>query len=101
MTTNGGVYEYSKALKESIEYFSGEELPAKIFLDKYALKNKRQELLELTPEDTLNRIASEIHRVEKKKYKNPLSHEEILEYLKDFRRIVPQGSPLSCRTRYA
>ena len=88
-------YAFKKALKESIKYFGGEEISANVFLDKYALKNENNELLEASPEQMFNRIASEIHRVEKKKYKNPFSHEEILEYLKGFNRIIPQGSPLS------
>ena len=88
-------YTYKEALKQSMEYFGGEEISAKVFLDKYALKNKEQELLEATPTQMFERIAHELHRVEKKKYKDPLSYEEILEYLKDFKRIIPQGSPMN------
>ncbi|MHA1469846.1 MAG: adenosylcobalamin-dependent ribonucleoside-diphosphate reductase [Candidatus Asgardarchaeia archaeon] len=95
MTEGGEVYEYSDALKNSMEYFKGEEMSARVFLDKYALKNKQQQLLEQTPEDMFRRIASEIHRIEKNKFKKPLSYEEIIEYLKDFKRIIPQGSPMS------
>ncbi|MHA1469087.1 MAG: ribonucleotide reductase N-terminal alpha domain-containing protein, partial [Candidatus Asgardarchaeia archaeon] len=86
MTEGGEVYEYSDALKKSIEYFKGEEISAKVFLDKYALKNKEQQLLEQTPEDMFHRIASELSRIEKNKFKKPLLYEEIIEYLKDFKR---------------
>ena len=89
------IYNYDDALKMSIEYFGGEEISAKVFLDKYALKDSNNVLLEATPEQMFHRISSELHRIEKKKYKNPLSFEEILEYLRDFKRIIPQGSPMS------
>ncbi len=95
MTGDEKAYEYSKALKLSIEYFGGEEISARVFLDKYALKDSENNLLESTPKEMFHRIASELHRIEKKKYKSPLSYEEILEYLQDFKRIIPQGSPMS------
>ncbi len=95
MTGDEKTYEYSKALKLSIDYFGGEEISAKVFLDKYALKDENKNLLEAIPDEMFHRIASEFHRVEKKKYKKPLSYEEILEYLKGFKRIIPQGSPMS------
>ena len=63
-------YKYEEALKLSIEYFGGEEISAKVFLDKYALKDSNNVLLEATPEQMFHRIATELHRVEKKKYKN-------------------------------
>ena len=88
-------YEYSEALKLSIEYFGGEEISAKVFLDKYALKDSKNNLLEATPDEMFHRIATELHRIEKKKYKNPLSYEQILEYLRGFQRVIPQGSPMS------
>jgi ribonucleoside-diphosphate reductase alpha chain len=94
MTGNEKVYEYSDALEQSIKYFGGEELPASVFIDKYALRDSNNNLLESTPEQMFNRIAFEIHRIEKNKFKNPLSKEEILEYIKDFKRIVLQGSPM-------
>ena len=93
--SNGGGYTYEEALEKSKEYFGGNELPAKVFLDKYALRNKELELLESTPEEMFHRIATELERIEKKKFKNPMSYDEIMSYIKDFKRIIPQGSPMS------
>lgn len=87
-------FTYEEALEASKLYFNGEELPAKVFVDKYALRNNKGELLECDPNDMHNRIASEIARIEKKKFAKPLSKEEIFDYLKNFGRIVPQGSPM-------
>lgn len=95
MTGDEKAYEYSKALKLSIEYFGGEEISARVFLDKYALKDSENNLLESTPDEMFHRIASELYRVENKKYKKPLSYDEILEYLRGFKRIILQGSPMS------
>lgn len=89
------VYTYKEALEASIQYFDGEEIAAKVFLDKYALKDGEQNILESTPEQMFHRIATEIERVEKKKFKKPLSYEEIYNYINGFKRIVPQGSPLA------
>jgi ribonucleoside-diphosphate reductase alpha chain len=88
-------YNYADALEVSKEYFNGEEISAKVFLDKYALKNSENVLLEATPKEMFHRIATEIHRIEKKKYKRPLSYDEIMDYIVDFNRIVPQGSPMA------
>lgn len=87
-------YSYNEALKESTHYFGGDELAAKVFLDKYALKNKEGELLEQTPNDMHHRLASEFARIEAKKFKNPLSEDEIFKLFKGFNRIIPQGSPM-------
>ncbi len=87
-------YSYDEALKASIEYFNGDELAAKVFVDKYALRNSNQSLVELTPEDMHKRIAKEFARIEKKKFKNPLSEKEIYDALANFERIVAQGSPM-------
>ncbi|HUU87471.1 MAG TPA: ribonucleotide reductase N-terminal alpha domain-containing protein, partial [Candidatus Glassbacteria bacterium] len=86
------IYDYNSSLKKSIEYFNGDKLAAKVFLDKYALRDNNQNLLEDTPEKMHIRIASELARIEKKKFKNPMSFEEILSYLQNFKKIVPQGS---------
>ncbi len=95
MESEGMVFEYKEALKNSVEYFNGEEISAKVFLDKYALKNKERDILEDTPKRMFDRIATEIARVEQKKFKKPMTHNEIYSYLDGFNRIVPQGSPLS------
>lgn len=92
------MHSYNEALAASVEYFDGDELAAKVFVDKYALRNKKKELLEKTPTDMHRRIARELARVERAKYKNtkikPLSTQEIFEYLDQFKKIVPQGSPM-------
>ena len=95
MESEGLVFEYEEALKNSIEYFNGEEISAKVFLDKYSLKNKEQQILEDTPKKMFDRIAAELARIEQKKFKKPMTHNEIYAYLDGFSRIVPQGSPLS------
>ena len=87
-------YKYGDALKMSIDYFGGEDLPAKVFLDKYALRDNDLNLLEATPDDMFERIASEIAKVEKKKFKDPWTKEQIKEYIQGFKRIIPQGSPM-------
>lgn len=87
-------YKYEDALKQSVEYFGGEDLPAKVFLDKYALRDNDLNLLEATPDDMFERIASEIARVEKNKFKEPWLKEEIKEFIQGFKRIIPQGSPM-------
>lgn len=87
-------YTYQEAFDASVSYFKGDELAAKVFVDKYALRNKDNALLEKTPDDMHWRIANELARIEYSKYKNPLSSHEIFQYLRDFKRIVPQGSPM-------
>ena len=88
------VYSNQEAVKSSLEYFKGDELAAKVWVNKYALKDSHGNLYELNPDHMHRRIAKEIHRVEKK-YANSYTEEEIYEVLKDFRYIVPQGGPMS------
>eukprot|EP01029_Cantina_marsupialis_P010428 TRINITY_DN2379_c1_g4_i1.p3 TRINITY_DN2379_c1_g4~~TRINITY_DN2379_c1_g4_i1.p3 ORF type:complete len:851 (+),score=177.99 TRINITY_DN2379_c1_g4_i1:15119-17671(+) len=83
-----------EAFKASFEYFKGDELAARVWLNKYALKDSYGNIYEKTPDDMHRRIASEIARIEKQ-YPNPLSEDEIFAVLKDFKYIVPQGSPMS------
>lgn len=87
-------YTYEEALKDSLEYFGGNDLPAKVFLDKYALRDNDKQLLESNPDQMHKRIAKELAKVEKNKFKKPLTKSQIYEYLKGFRRIIPQGSPM-------
>lgn len=87
-------YTYEEAHEASLEYFGGDDLAATVWINKYALKDSQGNLYEKTPNDMHWRIANEIARIEKK-YKNPLSAKEIFEYIKDFRYIVPQGSPMA------
>lgn len=77
-----------------MQYFKGDELAARVWATKYALKDSFGHLYEQTPDDMHHRIASEIARIEKK-YPNPMSEQQIFELLKNFRYIVPQGSPMA------
>jgi len=86
-------YTYEEALKASEKYF-GNDLSAKAFVDKYALRNEQDELIEHIPTDMFKRIASELFRIEKSKFSNPYTYEQIYDYIKDFAKIIPQGSPL-------
>ena len=88
------VYSHEEAVEESIQYFKGDELAARVWANKYALKDSFGNLYEKSPDDMHRRLAHEIHRVEMK-YKNPLSEELIYNVLKDFKYIVPQGGPMT------
>jgi len=88
------IYTQKEAEKASVEYFHGDELAARVWSTKYALKDSFGHLFEKTPDDMHHRMASEIARIEQK-YKNPLSEEELFELMRDFRYIVPQGSPMT------
>lgn len=89
------MYTYEEAYKSTLQYFNGAELPTKIYLDKYALRNKENELVEKDPSDTHKRLASEFARIEKKKFGDQAySYEFIYDLFKDFKYIIPQGSPL-------
>lgn len=83
-----------EALKKSIEYFNGDTLAAGVFIDKYALTTPKGDILEATPEDMHKRMAKEFARIEAK-YPNPLSEEQIFALFKNFKYVVPQGSPMS------
>jgi len=88
------IYTYDETLQASLSYFNGEELPAKVFVDKYALRDNEGNILEKTPDDMHSRIAKEFARIEAKKFSEPLSEGDIFNLLKDFKYIVPQGSPM-------
>jgi len=88
------VYSHDEAVVASIEYFKGDELAARVWTNKYALKDSFGNLYEKTPDDMHHRLAGEIHRIELK-YKNPLPEELIYSVLKDFKYIVPQGGPMT------
>ena len=78
----------------ALEYFNNDELAAKVWVNKYALKDSFGNIFELTPDDMHRRLAKEIARIEKN-YPNPLTEEEIYSVLKGFKYIVPQGGPMS------
>jgi len=88
------IFSDSEAFLASQEYFKGDNLAARVWINKYALKDSDGNLYELTPDDMHRRLAKEIYRIETK-YDNPLSEETIYELLKDFKYIVPQGGPMS------
>ncbi len=87
-------FSHEDVLKYATEYFKGDALAANVWMNKYALKDSDGHLYERTPDDMHRRIAKEIARVEKK-YTNPLSEDEVYSVLKDFKYIVPQGSPMA------
>lgn len=88
------VYTYDEAYEASLEYFDGDELSARVWVSKYALKDSFGNIYEKTPADMHRRIAGEITRIELK-YPNPMSHDEVFDLLDHFRYIVPQGSPMT------
>jgi ribonucleoside-diphosphate reductase alpha chain len=92
--TQKTVYSHEEAVEASIQYFRGDELAARVWANKYALKDSFGNLYEKTPDDMHRRLAREINRVERK-YKNPLSEDLIYGVLKDFKYIVPQGGPIT------
>jgi len=92
--TNKQVYSHDEVVEASIEYFKGDELAARVWANKYALKDSFGNLYEKTPDDMHHRLAREICRIEGK-YRNPLPEELIYNVLKDFRYIVPQGGPMT------
>ena len=87
-------YSQDEAFKASLNYFNQDDLAARVWLNKYALKDSQGNLYELTPNDMHRRIAKELARVEKN-HANPMSEEEIFDLIKDFKYIVPQGSPMA------
>ena len=87
-------YTQEEAFDASLKYFKGDDLAARVWVNKYALKDSDGNIYELTPNDMHRRIAGEIARVEKK-YPNPLSEDQVFDLIKDFKYIVPQGSPMA------
>lgn len=87
-------YSQEEAFNASLEYFKGDDLAARVWVNKYALKDSQGNIYELTPDDMHHRIAKEISRIEQK-YPNPLKEEQIFDLIKNFKYIVPQGSPMA------
>ena len=87
-------YTYQQAYEASLKYFDGDELAARVWSSKYALKDSFGNLYELTPDDMHRRIAREIARIENK-YPNPMTEDRLFELMSHFRYIVPQGSPMA------
>lgn len=87
-------YTFDEAFKASLNYFTGDELAAKVWVNKYALKDALGNIYEKSPVDMHHRLAGEIARIEAK-YPNPLSEQELFDLFDHFRYIVPQGSPMT------
>lgn len=88
------IFSYDEAFNASLEYFKGDELAARVWVNKYAMKDSFGNIFERSPEDMHHRIANELFRIESK-YPNPVSKDEIFSMLNHFRYIVPAGSPMT------
>ncbi len=88
------MYTRDQVYQQTLEYFKGDTLATDVWINKYCLKNMRGELMELTPDDMHRRIASEFARIEST-FDNPIDETEVYNLIKDFRFIIPQGSPMS------
>ena len=87
-------YSFDEAFEASLRYFGGDELAARVWVNKYAMKDSFGNIYEKSPEDMHWRIANEVARMEQK-YKNPISAQEIFGLLDHFRYIIPAGSPMT------
>ncbi|MDP2688030.1 MAG: adenosylcobalamin-dependent ribonucleoside-diphosphate reductase [Aequorivita sp.] len=87
-------YTQEEAFDASVEYFKGDDLAARVWVNKYALKDSEGNIYEKTPDDMHRRIAKEIARVEQR-YANPMTEAEVFDAIKNFKYIVPQGSPMA------
>ena len=87
-------YTYDEAFEASLKYFGGDELAARVWVNKYAMKDSFGNIYEKSPEDMHWRIANEVARIEKK-YKNPMSAQQIFDLLDHFKYIIPAGSPMT------
>jgi ribonucleoside-diphosphate reductase alpha chain len=92
--TGKKIFSQDEAVKASQEYFKGDDLAARVWVNKYALKDSFGNIFERTPDDMHRRLAKEIARIENK-YPNPLKEDEIYEALKEFKYVVPQGGPMT------
>lgn len=93
-TAPAKTYSQDEAFKASLNYFKGDELAARVWINKYALKDSDGNLYESSPFEMHQRIAKEIARIEKN-YPNPMTEDEVFELLDNFKYIVPQGSPMA------
>ena len=92
--TSRKTYTYEEAVEATLAYFGGDRLAAQVWVSKYALKDSFANIYELTPDDMHRRLARELARIEAK-YPNAMSEDEIFELLRNFKYIVPQGSPMA------
>lgn len=87
-------YSYDESFEASLKYFGGDELAARVWVNKYAMKDSFGHIFEKSPEDMHWRLANEIARIEQK-YPNPLNAQQVFDLLDHFRYIVPAGSPMT------
>ena len=87
-------YSYEEAFEASRDYFKGDELAARVWVNKYALKDSYGNIYEKTPEDMHHRIAREIARIEQR-YPNGMTEDQVFDLIKNFNHILPQGSPMA------
>ncbi len=87
-------YTFDEAMKATTDYFLGDELAAKVWINKYALKDSFGNIYEKTPDDMHHRLAAEIARIENK-YPNPLSEQQLFDLFAHFKYIIPQGGPMT------
>lgn len=87
-------FTYDEAFKASLEYFKGDELAARVWVNKYAVKDSFGNIYEKSPADMHWRLANEIARIESN-YPNPLSAQELFDVFDHFKYIIPQGSPMT------
>ena len=88
------IYTFEEAYNTALDYFEGDELAAKVWVNKYALKDSEGKIYEKSPEEMHWRLAREVARIEKK-YPNPLTENELFDLFDHFRYIIPQGSPMT------
>lgn len=91
---NPTTYSYEEAFQATLAYFDGDELAARVWVNKYAMKDSFGNIYEKSPADMHHRLAGEMARIERK-YPNPVSEEEIFSVLDHFRFIIPAGSPMT------
>ena len=87
-------YSYEEALESTKKYFKGDELASTVWINKYALKDSFGNLYEKNPDDMHHRLASELARIDSN-YPEPMSEQQFFDLMKDFKYIVPQGSPMA------
>jgi len=87
-------YTQEEAFQSSLEYFNGDELAARVWVNKYALKDSFGNIFEKNPDDMHRRLAREVARIDHR-YPNPMSEDDIFEVFRDFKYIVPQGGPMT------
>lgn len=91
---NNKTYSFEEAFNASLKYFDDDELAARVWVNKYAMKDSFGKIYEKSPEEMHWRIANELARIERK-YKNPISAQEVFDLLDHFRYIIPAGSPMT------